>query len=78
MKPQFLQNSLYLPVGLLQRGHTFFSSQKYRDISWSTINKENDKGSKIHQKGVTNKDKMTDRDVINIKKKTHTRNMLFF
>lgn len=28
LRPQFLQNSPYLLVGALQRGHIFFSSQK--------------------------------------------------
>ena len=78
MNPQFLQNSLYLPVGLLQRGHIFCSSQKYRDMSLSTTKKESDKGSKIHQKGSTRRDKITHIKVIKMKKKPNTRNLPFF
>jgi len=78
LNPQFLQNSLYFPVGLLQRGHTFSSNQKYLDISLITINKKNAKGSKIHQKGSTNRDNIIDKDVIKINKKTHKRNESFF
>jgi hypothetical protein len=47
-------------------------------MSLRTIKKENDNGSKIHQKGSTNNDNMIDTDVIKIKKKAHTRNELFF
>ncbi|MFW9894755.1 MAG: hypothetical protein ACFFD7_03020 [Candidatus Thorarchaeota archaeon] len=47
-------------------------------MSWSIINKEKDRGRSIHQKGSMSRDKMTDKDVINIKKNTQIRNKPFF